>query len=65
MLSAKQKHIGSLYEDKGLTHLEIECTAPLHHGGNSDRKATKPEWKGEYLGSKCSFHQNLNATHTK
>ncbi len=43
MLSAKQKHVGSLYEDKGLTHLEIDCTACLYHGGNSDRKATELE----------------------
>lgn len=43
MLSAKQKHIGSLHEDKGLIHLEIECTALLYLGGNSDRQAVVVE----------------------
>lgn len=45
MLGAKQKHIGSLHEDKGLTHLEIECTASLCPQGR--RAGMKVEVCGE------------------
>ena len=57
MLGAKQKHIASLHEDKGLTHLEIECTASLCQGGNPDRRAAELEWKWEYVERKCLLHR--------